>query len=64
MTNTAILAVSALLVFIYLLDIVGRRTKLPSVVLLLATGMIGRQVLDRITVHLTRVDPLVPAPGA
>ena len=63
MTNTAILAVSGLLVFAYLLDIFGRRTKLPSVVLLVATGMIGRQVMDRLGQHLGWVDPLLPAIG-
>lgn len=63
MTNTAILAVSALLVFAYLLDIFGRRTKLPSVVLLVATGMVGRQVMDRLGLHLSWVNPLVPLIG-
>ena len=63
MTNTAILAVSALLVFAYLLDIFGRRTKLPSVVLLIATGMIGRLVLDALGIHLRFVERLVPLFG-
>jgi hypothetical protein len=63
MTNTAILAVSGLLVFAYLVDIFGRRTKLPSVVLLVVTGMIGRQVMDRLDLHLAWVDPLLPAIG-
>jgi potassium/hydrogen antiporter len=63
MTNTAILAVSALLVFAYLLDIFGRRRKVPSVVLLVVTGLIGRQVLDRFGLHLGWVDPIVPVIG-
>ncbi|HEX7374448.1 MAG TPA: cation:proton antiporter [Steroidobacteraceae bacterium] len=63
MTNAAILAVSALLVFAYLLDIFGRRTRLPSVVLLVATGMIGRQVMDRLGLPLGWVDPVLPAIG-
>jgi len=63
MTNTAILAVSALLVFAYLLDIFCRRTKLPAVVLLVATGMIGRQVMERLDLHLAWVNPLVPVIG-
>ena len=63
MTNTAILAVSALLVFAYLLDIFGRRTKLPAVVLLVATGMIARQVMERFDLHLRWVDPVLPAIG-
>jgi Kef-type K+ transport system membrane component KefB len=63
MANSAILAVSALLVFAYLLDIFGRRSKLPSVVLLVVTGMLARQVMDRTGTHLAWVDPLVPVIG-
>lgn len=63
MTNTAILAASALLVFAYLLEVLGRRTRLPAVVLLVATGMIGRQVMDRFGLHLQWVDPIVPVIG-
>jgi cell volume regulation protein A len=63
MTNTAILAASALLVFAYLLDIFGRRRKLPSVVLLIVTGIVARQVMDRMGVHLGWIDPLVPIIG-
>ena len=63
MANSAILAVSALLVFAYLLDIFGRRFKLPSVVLLVVTGMVARQVMDRTGTHLSWVDPLVPVIG-
>jgi Kef-type K+ transport system membrane component KefB len=63
MANSAILAVSALLVFAYLLDIFGRRFRLPSVVLLVVTGMVARQVMDRTGTHLAWVDPLVPVIG-
>jgi len=63
MTNTAILAASALLVFAYLLDVFGRRTKLPPVVLLIAAGMVARQVMDRMGLAVGWVDPLVPLIG-
>jgi potassium/hydrogen antiporter len=63
MTNTAILAASALLLFAYLLDIFGRRFKLPSVVLLIGAGMALRQGLDSIHYHLGWVDPIVPVIG-
>ena len=63
MTNTAILAVSALLVFAYLLDVFGRRTRLPPVVLLILTGIAARQVLDGFDLHLGWVDPMVPIIG-
>jgi hypothetical protein len=62
-TNTAILAFSGLLVFAYLLDVFGRRTRLPPVVLLIGSGIAGRQVLDGIDLHLGWVDPLVPIVG-
>jgi hypothetical protein len=63
MTNTAILAASALLLFAYLLDIVGRRWKLPSVVLLIGTGIALRQIMDSTHLHLGWVDPIVPVIG-
>ena len=63
MTNTAILAASALLLFAYLLDIVGRRFKMPSVVLLIGTGIVLRQILDSAGLHLNWVDPIVPVIG-
>ncbi len=63
MTNTAILAFSALLVFAYLLDVFGRRTRLPPVVLLILTGIAARQVMDRTGLHLGWVDPMVPIIG-
>jgi cell volume regulation protein A len=63
MSNTAILASSALLLFAYLLDIVGRRWRLPSVVLLIVSGIVLRQVLESIHMHLHWIDPVVPVIG-
>ena len=63
MTNRAILAFAALLVFAYLLDIVGRRFRLPSVILLILTGMGLRQLLDAGGLELQWVNPLVPVLG-
>ena len=63
MSNTAILAVSAVLVFAYLLDLFGRRTRLPPVVLLILSGMAVRQVMDGLGLHLGWVNPLVPVIG-
>ena len=63
MTNTAILAVSALLVLAYLLDVIGRQLKLPSVVLLIGTGIAGRLVLDRLGIQLQFVEDYVPLLG-
>jgi cell volume regulation protein A len=63
MTNTTILAASGVLLFAYLLDIVGRRYRLPAVVLLIVTGILLRLVLDSIDLHLQWVDPIVPVLG-
>ncbi len=63
MTNTAILAASALLLFAYLLDIVGRRWRLPSVVLLIVSGIVLRHALESINLHLHWIDPIVPVIG-
>jgi hypothetical protein len=51
-TNTAILVFSGLLVFAYLLDVFGRRTRLPPVVLLILSGIAARQVLDGVDLGL------------
>ena len=63
MTNAAILAASALLLFAYLLDILGRRYRLPSVVLLIATGLALRHALDRLGIVFDGVDAFVPIVG-
>jgi len=63
MTDTALLVLSGLLVLAYLLNVLGHRVKLPSVVLLIATGMIARQVLDRLGIQLRFVDDVLPMVG-
>jgi len=63
MTGAAIAAASGLLLVAYLLDIFGRRFRLPSVVLLIVTGIVVRQLLDRAGLHLGWVDPVVPVIG-
>ncbi len=63
MTNAAILAASVLLLFAYLVDIFGRRFRLPSVVMLIVTGIALRQLADATGLHLGWVDPVVPVIG-
>ena len=63
MTNTALLALSGLLVLSYLLDVFGRRSRLPSVVLLIASGIVARQLMDRFGIHLSFVELLLPVIG-
>lgn len=63
MTNTAILAASALLLLAYAIDHVGRRVRMPSVVMLIVVGLIARQCLDAFGVRYHWVDPAVPVFG-
>jgi cell volume regulation protein A len=63
MTDTAILVISALLVFAYLLDVMGGRFKVPSVVLLIGSGILARLLLDRIGIKLQFVETYVPLIG-
>ena len=63
MTNSAILLASGMLLAAYLLDILGRRFRLPSVVLLILTGLAMRQALDRTGMRLEYMDEIVPILG-
>jgi len=62
-TNSAILLASGMLLAAYLLDILGRRFRLPSVVLLILTGLAMRQALDRTGMRLEYMDEIVPILG-
>jgi hypothetical protein len=63
MTDTAILVISASLVFAYLLDVMGRQFRLPSVVLLIGSGILARLLLDSLGIELRFVDTYVPLIG-
>ena len=63
MTNTSLLLASGLLLIAYLLDMLGRRFRLPNVVLLIVTGLVVRHVLDRIGFKLGYMDEIVPILG-
>jgi hypothetical protein len=63
MTNTAILVISALLVYAYLVDVIGRQFRLPSVVLLIGSGILARMLLDSLGIELRFVDTYVPLIG-
>jgi hypothetical protein len=62
-TNAAILAVAGLLLLAYLLEVVGRRLRLPSVALLIGVGMLVRHLFEASGIHLRWVDPVVPILG-
>ena len=63
MTDTALLFASGLLLLAYFLGVAGRRYRLPSVVLLIASGMALRQLLDPMGVELKWITPVVPVLG-
>jgi hypothetical protein len=63
MTNTSLLLASGLLLVAYLLDMLGRRFRLPNVVLLIVTGLVVRHVLDRAGLKLAYIDEIVPILG-
>jgi potassium/hydrogen antiporter len=62
-TDRALLVLAGLFVVAYLLEVLGRRTKVPGVVLLISTGMVARGVLDRVGLELRFVEPLLPVVG-
>jgi cell volume regulation protein A len=58
-----ILALSAIVIAAYVFDIVGRRARLPSVVLLLVSGIVMRWVLDGIGWTMPYLGQLLPVLG-
>ncbi len=62
-TEASILAASGLLLLAYVLDIVGRRYRLPGVVLLIATGIALRLVLAPLGIDLPWLKPVVKVLG-
>jgi potassium/hydrogen antiporter len=63
MTEAAILAITGLLVLAYLIDNAGRRYGLPSVVILIVSGIGLRQLLDPAGLDLKWLDPVIPVLG-
>jgi hypothetical protein len=63
MTNAAILAIAGLLLTAYLVELFGRRFRVPAVVLLIATGMALRPILDAFGAQGAWVDPVIPIIG-
>ncbi len=63
MTNQAILTASLCLLFAFGVERLGRKTGIPSVVMLIATGVLGRPVLAELGWELTGLDAAVPVIG-
>lgn len=63
MIYQAILTASLLLLLAFAIEHLGKRTGIPSVVLLIAVGMIGKQALDAAGIQLTGLEVAVPVVG-
>lgn len=59
-----IILISVLVIFSYLFDLFARKTKFPSVILLMATGIAGRIVADYFGYEIRYMDQLIPLMGA
>lgn len=59
-----IILVSVLIIFSYLFDLFARRTKFPSVILLMATGIVGRIAADYFGYEIQYMDQLIPLMGS
>lgn len=63
MTYPAILAASIFLLLAHGVDRVGTRLGIPSVILLILTGLAARPTLDAVDLQLSSLDSLVPIVG-
>ncbi len=61
--NWLILLLSAAVLVSYLFDVIGSRTKLPSVILLLFFGILLRKLSDWAQIQLPNTDQLLPTLG-
>lgn len=62
-TDLIVLALSAIVIAAYAFDIIGRKLRLPSVVLLIAFGIALRQGLDAVGWSVPHLDRLLPVLG-
>lgn len=63
MTTTIIIIFCVLLLIAYLFDLTSSKTRIPSVIMLLLTGWIVRQVADFLQLELPNLDTVLPIFG-
>ncbi|HCY89351.1 MAG TPA: sodium:proton antiporter [Chitinophagaceae bacterium] len=63
MTTAIIISLCILVLLAYLFDITASRTRIPSVILLLATGWLVRQGAEKFSVYLPDLSPILPVLG-
>src|SRR5262245_46836617 len=61
--NLIILALSAVVIGAYAFEIVGRKVRLPSVVLLIVAGVVLRRVMDHVGWSMPYLHQLLPVLG-
>jgi len=54
---------SSLIIFSYIFDAIARKTKFPSVILLMATGIAARAISDGLGYHVMYLDQIIPVMG-
>jgi len=63
MATAIIISLCILVLLAYLFDITASRTRIPSVILLLATGWLVRQGAEKFSVYLPDLSPILPVLG-
>jgi len=63
MTTTIIISLCILLLLAYLFDLSASKTKVPSVILLLLSGWLVKQILNTVEITIPNFAPLLPVLG-
>jgi NhaP-type Na+/H+ or K+/H+ antiporter len=61
--NTALIILSSIIVFSYIIEVISRKLKLPSVILLLITGIVAKVVIESYGVQFNYLDKILPILG-
>ncbi len=62
-TNFALIIFSSIIIFSYLLEIISKKIRLPSVILLLVSGIIAKVILQSYQVDISFLDKFLPILG-
>lgn len=64
MTSTIIITISILVLLAYVFDITAKRTRIPSVLLLLAVGWLAARVTDFLDIQIPDLEGVLPVLGS
>lgn len=62
-TTTIIISICCLLLIAYIFDITAGKTKIPSVILLLAMGLLVQESTSFFDIHMPNLNPILPVMG-